>query len=88
MTKNLSFDVYYSNELAHEQFGDDKSLIEHLRDIYDGEDLVFPDTFEHSDTTPPVQYLTVEAPDDMTVEELYEVEVPRGLMVRIEELPQ
>jgi hypothetical protein len=31
---------------------------------------------------------SVEAPDDMTVEELYEVEVPPGLMVRIEELPQ
>ncbi|RHZ43226.1 uncharacterized protein CDV56_100926 [Aspergillus thermomutatus] len=81
-------------------------VIHSLREIYEGEDLVFPDTFEHSDTSPPVQYLTwdshhnpssstailishsVEAPDDMTVEELYEVEVPPGLMVRIEELPQ
>ncbi|RHZ70283.1 hypothetical protein CDV55_101293 [Aspergillus turcosus] len=88
MTKDLSFDVYFSNEQAHTRFGDGKTLAEHLREIYEGEDLVFPDAFEHSDTSPPVQYLTVEAPDDMTVEELYEVEVPPGLMVRIEELPQ
>ncbi|GIJ90553.1 hypothetical protein Asppvi_009510 [Aspergillus pseudoviridinutans] len=87
MTKDLTFDVHFDNELAHEYYGDGEELTKKLREIYHDRNLKFPDVFDSTLTTPPVHFLSypisVEAPDDVKIEELQKVEVPPGLHVDI-----
>ncbi|GIC92859.1 uncharacterized protein Aud_009334 [Aspergillus udagawae] len=83
MTKDLTFDVHFDNELAHEYYGDGEELAKKLREIYHDRNLKFPDFFDSTLTSPPVHFLTVEAPDDVKIEELQNVEVPPGLHVDI-----
>ncbi|KAK9616504.1 hypothetical protein V6Z98_007900 [Aspergillus fumigatus] len=79
MTKDLTFDIHFDNELAHDYYGDGKNL----REIYHDRNLKFPDVFDSTLTTPPVHFISVEAPDDVKIEELQKVEVPPGLHVDI-----
>ncbi|KAF7162552.1 hypothetical protein CNMCM5623_007798 [Aspergillus felis] len=87
MTKDLTFDVHFDNELAHEYYGDGEELTKKLREIYHDRNLKFPDVFDSTLTTPPDEAdrypISVEAPDDVKIEELQKVEVPPGLHVDI-----
>lgn len=58
MVKDLTFDVRYDNELAHDYYGDGKQLAEHMRRIYHDKNLQFPNEFESTLTTPPVHFMS------------------------------
>ncbi|KAF5862108.1 hypothetical protein ETB97_012092 [Aspergillus alliaceus] len=83
MTKDLTFDIRYDNELAHEYYGEGKKLADNLRYVYKDKHLQFPDDFESTLTTPPIHFMSVTAPDDTEVEDLQKVNVPPGLNVEI-----
>ncbi|GES64906.1 hypothetical protein Y699_05465 [Aspergillus terreus] len=83
MTKDVNFDIYYANELAHDFYGDGKHLADCVREIYKGKSVKVPDDFESTLTTPPIHFMQVVIPDDMDIKELQEVEVPPGLNIDI-----
>ncbi|KAE8166805.1 hypothetical protein BDV40DRAFT_296234 [Aspergillus tamarii] len=83
MVKDFTFDVSYENELAHIYYGDGKKLANHLREIYHDKHLQFPDEFDSNLTTPPIHYMSVEAPDEADLDDLKNVNVPPGLNVDI-----
>ncbi|KAL3461165.1 hypothetical protein BJX64DRAFT_165721 [Aspergillus heterothallicus] len=83
MTRELSFDIRFASVPAHEEFGDGKEFAKRIREIYKGRNLEIPDDFDSSLTTPPIHYMQVFAPDDVDVEELRKVDVPRGLDIDI-----
>ncbi|EAW15285.1 uncharacterized protein ACLA_059520 [Aspergillus clavatus NRRL 1] len=83
MTKDLTFDIRYDNELAHEYYGDGHKLADKLRAIYSGQNLIIPNEFESTLTTPPIHFMSVTGPDDVDVDDLKKVEVPPGLNVEI-----
>ncbi|KAE8374916.1 hypothetical protein BDV26DRAFT_295519 [Aspergillus bertholletiae] len=83
MVKDLTFDVRYDNELAHEYYGDGKQLADNLRKYYHDKSLKFPDEFESTLTTPPIHFMSVEASDDADLDDLRSVCVPPGLNVEI-----
>ncbi|PLB50780.1 hypothetical protein P170DRAFT_508911 [Aspergillus steynii IBT 23096] len=81
--KNLTFDVRYDNELAHEYYGDGQKLTDRMRQIYNGKELTFPDQYDSTFTTPPIHFMQVEAEDDVDVDGLKSVNVPPGLSIKI-----
>ncbi|BCS02003.1 uncharacterized protein AKAW2_60267S [Aspergillus luchuensis] len=83
MTKGLTFDVRYDNELAHQYYGEGERLTKTLQDVYKGKNLEFPKNFDSTQTTPPIYFMSVEAPDDVDVDGLRNVDVPSGLNVEI-----
>ncbi|RDW92944.1 uncharacterized protein DSM5745_00266 [Aspergillus mulundensis] len=85
MTKDLTFDIRYDNELAHEYYGDGKKLADRVRTIYDGKRLDIPDTFDSTFTHPPIHFMQVRAPDDIDMGDLRNVDVPNGLQIEIME---
>ncbi|OJJ63028.1 hypothetical protein ASPSYDRAFT_41721 [Aspergillus sydowii CBS 593.65] len=85
MTKELSFDIRFDSVPAHEEYGDGKVLADRVREIYKGKNLQIPDDFDSTLTTPPVHFMQVFAPDDVDINELKKVTVPRGLDIDIME---
>ncbi|KAL4893248.1 hypothetical protein BDV59DRAFT_201838 [Aspergillus ambiguus] len=83
MTKDVNFDIRYTNELAHDFYGDGKVLADHIRDIYKEKGVEIPDDFQSTRTTPPTHFMQVVVPDDMDLKELQNVEVPPGLSIAI-----
>ncbi|KAL3253395.1 hypothetical protein ABHI18_009538 [Aspergillus niger] len=89
MTKGLTgghsetFDIRYDNELAHQYYGDGDKLTKRLQDVYKDKHLEFPQYFDSTLTTPPIHFMSVEALDDVDVDELKNVHVPPGLSVEI-----
>ncbi|KAL2783036.1 hypothetical protein BJX66DRAFT_141975 [Aspergillus keveii] len=83
MPKNLTFDVRYDNELAHEYYGDGKKLADRMRQIYHDKGLTIPDQFDSTATYPPIHFMQVSAPDGIDVDGLKNVAVPQGLNVEI-----
>ncbi|GKZ31568.1 hypothetical protein AbraIFM66950_000141 [Aspergillus brasiliensis] len=83
-----TFDIRYDNELAHEYYGEGDKLTKQLENVYKGKHLQFPHYFDSTLTTPPIHFMTVEAPDDVDVDGLRNVEVPRGLNVEILDFDQ
>ncbi|KAE8167986.1 hypothetical protein BDV40DRAFT_252247 [Aspergillus tamarii] len=83
MVKNLTFDVRYDNELAHQYYGDGEKLAKQMRAIYQDKSLQFPDQFDSTFTLPPIHFMQVEASDDVDVDDLKSVHVPPGLNVDI-----
>ncbi|KAL5336884.1 hypothetical protein BJX70DRAFT_371393 [Aspergillus crustosus] len=83
MTKELSFDIRFKSVPAHDEFGDGKEFAARIREIYHGKGLEIPDDFDSTLTTPPIHFMQVFAPDDLDVEELRKVDVPRGLDIEI-----
>ncbi|PWY80772.1 hypothetical protein BO94DRAFT_602052 [Aspergillus sclerotioniger CBS 115572] len=91
--KDLTFDVRYDNELAHEYYGDGSKLSAKynrpstgpvdLREIYKDSHLEIPDQFDSTLTTPPIHFMTVAAPDDVNTDDLRQVSVPPGLNIDI-----
>ncbi|PTU23095.1 hypothetical protein P175DRAFT_0555759 [Aspergillus ochraceoroseus IBT 24754] len=81
MTKDLTFDVRYDNELAHEYYGEGKKLAD--KNIYQNQNLEILDKFESTLTTPPVHFMNVLAPDDVDMDELKNVNIPPGLNIEI-----
>ncbi|KAF9889440.1 hypothetical protein FE257_007342 [Aspergillus nanangensis] len=86
MTKDVTFNVHYSDDLSHTYYGDGKELAQHLRDIYKDQHIDFPDDFESTLTYPPVHYLQVNVPDELEVEEIQRVEVPPGLNIMVTDI--
>ncbi|PYH91338.1 hypothetical protein BO71DRAFT_385917 [Aspergillus ellipticus CBS 707.79] len=84
--KDLTFDVRYDNELAHEYYGDGEKLSNQMRKTYNGKNLEFPDAYSSTSTYPPIHFMQVTAPDDVDVEGLKQVNVPPGLTVEILDL--
>ncbi|PLN82790.1 hypothetical protein BDW42DRAFT_192794 [Aspergillus taichungensis] len=85
MTKGLTFDIRYDNELAHDYYRDGADLAAVIRDIYRDRQLHIPDAFESTLTTPPIHFMEVEAPEDIDVDELRKVDVPPGLSIEIQD---
>ncbi|GKZ25435.1 hypothetical protein AbraIFM66951_000647 [Aspergillus brasiliensis] len=83
MTKNLTFDVRYDNELAHQYYGDGEKLTKNLENVYQGKNLQFPKDYDSTSTWPPIHFMSVKAPDDVDVDGLKNVHVPSGLNVEI-----
>ncbi|OGM50955.1 hypothetical protein ABOM_000506 [Aspergillus bombycis] len=83
MVKNLTFDIRYDNELAHDYYGDGEKLTNRLQQIYHDKNLQFPNQFDSTSTYPPIHFMSVEASDDANVEDLRSVNVPPGLNVEI-----
>ncbi|KAL3459130.1 hypothetical protein BJX64DRAFT_291527 [Aspergillus heterothallicus] len=83
MPKNLTFDVRYDNELAHQFYGDGEKLATRIRQVYDGNSLTIPDIWETTPTHPPVHFMHVSAPDGTNVGHLRGVQVPNGLKIEI-----
>ncbi|KAE8350336.1 hypothetical protein BDV28DRAFT_151042 [Aspergillus coremiiformis] len=83
MTKDLTFDIRFDNELAHDYYGDGKKLAESMRRVYHDKNLQFPDEFESTLTTPPIHFMSVTAPDGTDIDDLRRVDVPPGLNVEI-----
>ncbi|KAL2836015.1 hypothetical protein BJX68DRAFT_251148 [Aspergillus pseudodeflectus] len=83
MTKDLTFDIRYVNELAHQYYGDGAKLANTVRETYKGKDLNIPDKFDSTLTVPPIHFMGVSAPDDVDVDGLKRVEVPSGLQIEI-----
>ncbi|KAF7587039.1 hypothetical protein BBP40_007835 [Aspergillus hancockii] len=81
--KDLTFDVRYDNELAHEYYGEGKRLADKMRGIYHDMNLKFPDEFDSTLTTPPIHFISVEAPDEIDLDDLKNVDVPPGLNIEI-----
>ncbi|XRM44987.1 hypothetical protein ABZX51_008087 [Aspergillus tubingensis] len=78
-----TFDIRYDNELAHQYYGEGDQLTQKLQDVYKDKNLEFPHYFDSTLTTPPIHFMTVEAPDDVDVDGLRNVNVPPGLNVEI-----
>ncbi|KAL2843176.1 hypothetical protein BJY01DRAFT_248760 [Aspergillus pseudoustus] len=83
MPKELTFDVRYDNELAHQYYGDGDVLAKKIREIYDGKSLTIPDSFDSTKTFPPIHFMQVSAPDGTDVQDLKDVSVPSGLNIEI-----
>ncbi|KAH8429825.1 uncharacterized protein LDX57_007496 [Aspergillus melleus] len=83
MTKSLTFDVRYDNELAHQYYGDGEKLTKRMQDIYNGKNLTFPKEYDTTSTYPPISFMNVTAEDDVDVGDLRGVHVPSGLSVEI-----
>ncbi|KAI9925065.1 hypothetical protein MW887_006473 [Aspergillus wentii] len=83
MVKNLTFDVRYDNELAHEYYGDGKKLADQMRNIYKNQHVTFPDEYDSTQTYPPIHFMSVTAEDDTSADDLRKVQVPHGLNVEI-----
>ncbi|KAE8143503.1 hypothetical protein BDV38DRAFT_67753 [Aspergillus pseudotamarii] len=83
MVKNLTFDVRYDDELAHQYYGDGEKLANRMRQIYQNKNLEFPDQFDSTSTYPPINFMPVTASDEVNVDELRTVNVPQGLNVEI-----
>ncbi|KAL2830316.1 hypothetical protein BDW59DRAFT_23671 [Aspergillus cavernicola] len=81
--KDLTFDIRYDNELAHEYYGDGEKLARIMRETYHDKGLQIPEEFESTLTTPPMHFMNVSAPEDVDVDELRDVAVPPGLRVEI-----
>ncbi|OOF90548.1 hypothetical protein ASPCADRAFT_211956 [Aspergillus carbonarius ITEM 5010] len=81
--KDLTFDIRYDNELAHDYYGDGPKLSNTLRNVYKDSHLEIPDEFESTMTTPPIHFMTVTAPDDVNTDDLRQVHVPEGLSIEI-----
>ncbi|RAH69491.1 uncharacterized protein BO66DRAFT_392433 [Aspergillus aculeatinus CBS 121060] len=81
--KDLTFDVRYDNELAHDYYGEGSKLANNLRQIYKAKNLQIPDEFESTSTYPPIHFMMVSAPDDVDVDGLRQVNVPPGLNIEI-----
>ncbi|RDH22340.1 hypothetical protein M747DRAFT_303984 [Aspergillus niger ATCC 13496] len=58
MTKGLTFDIRYDNELAHEYYGDGDKLTKRLQDVYKDKHLEFPQCFDSTLTTPPIHFMS------------------------------
>ncbi|CEL09672.1 hypothetical protein ASPCAL12805 [Aspergillus calidoustus] len=86
MTIDLTFDIRYDDELAHEYYGDGKQLSQTVREIYRNRDLIIPDEFRSTMSSPPVNLMQVIAPDGTDVDELRRVEIPQGLSIEIWDL--
>ncbi|KAL2851332.1 hypothetical protein BJX68DRAFT_266239 [Aspergillus pseudodeflectus] len=86
MTIDLTFDIRYDDEFAHEKYGDGKELSETVRQIYRNRDLIIPDEFRSTRSRPPVNLMQVIAPDGTDVDELRRVEIPQGLSIEIWDL--
>ncbi|KNG83244.1 hypothetical protein ANOM_009054 [Aspergillus nomiae NRRL 13137] len=86
MVKDLTFDVRYDNELAHDYYGDGKKLADYMRRIYHDKNLHFPDEFDSTLTTPPIHFMSVEASDEADLDDLRNVNVPPGLNIEIMDL--
>ncbi|PWY89180.1 hypothetical protein BO70DRAFT_393690 [Aspergillus heteromorphus CBS 117.55] len=83
MVKNLTFDVRYDNELAHEYYGEGSKLAATIRQTYHDRDLEVPDEYDSTLTTPPIHFMSVSAPDTVDVDNLKGVQVPPGLNIEI-----
>ncbi|KAE8422536.1 hypothetical protein BDV36DRAFT_291364 [Aspergillus pseudocaelatus] len=83
MVKNLTFDVRYDNELAHQYYGDGEKLAAQMRQIYKNKNLEFPNQFDSTSTYPPINFMQVTASDEVDVDDLRGVNVPQGLNVEI-----
>ncbi|KAL2782966.1 hypothetical protein BJX66DRAFT_143639 [Aspergillus keveii] len=83
MTKDLTFDIRYDNELAHQYYSDGSKLTDSIRETYKGKHLDIPDEFESTLTTPPIHFMSVSAPDDAKLDDLRSVRVPPGLNIEI-----
>ncbi|KAB8071774.1 hypothetical protein BDV29DRAFT_159191 [Aspergillus leporis] len=81
--KDLTFDVRYDNEQAHNYYGEGQKLANKMRQIYHDMNLEFPDDYDSTLTTPPIHFMSVTAPEDTDIEELKKVEVPPGLSIEI-----
>ncbi|PYH43047.1 uncharacterized protein BP01DRAFT_359010 [Aspergillus saccharolyticus JOP 1030-1] len=83
MVKDLTFDVRYDNELAHDYYGDGEKLTKMLNKVYEAKHLQFPDNFDSTLTSPPIHFMSVSAPDDVEIDDLREINVPPGLNIDI-----
>ncbi|GFF39659.1 hypothetical protein IFM46972_05955 [Aspergillus udagawae] len=79
MPKQLTFDVRYDNELAHQYYGDG----EKVRNIYNDKGLTIPDEFDSTSSYPPIHFMQVSAPDGTDVGDLKNVPIPDGLSIEI-----
>ncbi|XHG03400.1 hypothetical protein AWENTII_006710 [Aspergillus wentii] len=83
MVKNLTFDIRYDNELAHEYYGDGEKLTKNLENIYHDKHVQFPKEYDSTQTYPPIHFMSVTAEDDTSADDLRKVQVPHGLNVEI-----
>ncbi|KAL4878341.1 hypothetical protein BJY04DRAFT_221277 [Aspergillus karnatakaensis] len=77
MPKNLTFDIRYDNELAHQYYGDGEKLAKRIRQVYNGKSLTIPDEWDSTSTYPPIHFMQVSAADGTNVGDLKNVQVPQ-----------